>query len=88
LKTEVNSKIVPALGRAIWDQHASAVSRGSNRNSRLQKKVQIYQEVDPALRLAGSENGFLLRSKWKMTPTSKGELRARLAQSAATGAVL
>ena len=49
MKTKVNSKIAPVERFGI---STPARSRGSNRNSRLQKKVQIDQEVDPALRLA------------------------------------
>ena len=49
LKAKVNSKIAPVERFGI---STPARSRGSNRNSRLQKKVRIDQEVEPALRFA------------------------------------
>jgi hypothetical protein len=55
LNTEVNSKIAPVERFGI---STPARSRGSNRNSRLQKKVQIDQEADPALRLADYINAI------------------------------
>ena len=45
----MNSKIAPVERFGI---STPARSRGSNRDSRLQKKFQIDQEVDPALRFA------------------------------------
>jgi hypothetical protein len=49
LKAKVNSKIAPV--ERFWIS-TPARSRGSNRDSRLQKKFQSDQEVDPALRFA------------------------------------
>ena len=49
MKAKVNSKIAPVERFGI---STPARSRGSNRDSRLQKKFQIDQEVDPALRFA------------------------------------
>ena len=56
MKTKVNSKIAPVERFGI---STPARSRGSNRDSRLQKKFQIDQEVDPALRFARSQHSTL-----------------------------
>jgi hypothetical protein len=52
LKAKVNSKISPVERLGI---STPARSRGSNRNSRLQKEVQVDQEAEPALRFARGE---------------------------------